>query len=47
MPALRGRRRPVITGLFLGLMALAWVYFALTTAQREAAPADEMLGTAK
>lgn len=38
---------PIITGLFLGLMAVAWVYFALTSGQRDAAPADEMLGTAK
>jgi ethanolamine permease len=38
---------PVITGLFLGLMALAWVYFALTAGQRDAAPADEMLGTVR
>jgi len=38
---------PIITALFLGLMAVAWVYFALTSGQRDAAPADEMLGTAK
>ena len=35
----------MITVLFLGLMALAYLYFFLTSRQRDAAPLDAMLGT--
>jgi ethanolamine permease len=31
--------------LFVGLMAVAYAYFRLTSAQRSAAPGDAMLGT--
>jgi ethanolamine permease len=33
--------------LFLALMAVAYAYFHFTSEQRDAAPADAMLGTAK
>jgi ethanolamine permease len=35
----------MITVLFLALMALAYLYFYLTSGQRDAAPLDAMLGT--
>ena len=35
----------MVTALFLGLMALAYLYFFLTSGQRDAAPLDAMLGT--
>ena len=35
----------MVTALFLGLMALAYLYFYLTSGQRDAAPLDAMLGT--
>ncbi|HEX5737664.1 MAG TPA: amino acid permease, partial [Hydrogenophaga sp.] len=38
---------PMITVLFLALMAVAYLYFRLTSAQRSAAPVDAMLGTVK
>ncbi|MNT93089.1 hypothetical protein D3C72_2344880 [compost metagenome] len=34
----------MLSVLFLGLMALAYGYFRLTSAQRDAAPVDAMLG---
>jgi ethanolamine permease len=37
----------MITVLFLVLMALAYLYFYLTSGQRDAAPMDAMLGTAE
>jgi len=37
----------MITVLFLGLMALAYLYFHFTSRQRDAAPLDAMLGTAE
>jgi len=37
----------ILTVLFLGLMSLAYLYFRLTSAQRDAAPQDAMLGTVK
>lgn len=38
---------PMLTVLFLALMALACLYFRLTVARRDAAPQDAMLGTAR
>ena len=38
---------PMLTVLFLVLMAMAYLYFRVTSAQRDAAPQDAMLGTAK
>ena len=37
----------MLTVLFLVLMAMAYLYFRFTSAQRDAAPQDAMLGTAK
>jgi ethanolamine permease len=38
---------PMLTVLFLVLMAMAYLYFRFTSEQRDAAPQDAMLGTVK
>jgi len=38
---------PMLTVQFLVLMAMAYLYFRFTSAQRDAAPQDAMLGTVK
>jgi len=38
---------PLIAAIFVGLLAVGYVYFHLTRAQRERAPLDDMLESAR